>query len=39
MQLFKYGKNKDINGNKIVRDLKKGGFISTILGGTLFGEV
>jgi uncharacterized membrane protein YedE/YeeE len=37
MQLFKHGKIKDINGNKIVPRPKKEGFISTILGGTLFG--
>ena len=37
MQLFKYGKIKDINGNKIIPKPKKKGFISTILGGTFFG--
>lgn len=37
MQLFKNGKIKDINGNKIVPKPKKKGFISTIFGGTLFG--
>ena len=37
MQLFKSGKIKDINGNKIVPKPKKKGFISTIFGGTLFG--
>jgi uncharacterized membrane protein YedE/YeeE len=37
MQLFKYGKIKDIHGNKIVPKQKKKGFISTLLGGTFFG--
>ncbi|MEN8776173.1 MAG: YeeE/YedE thiosulfate transporter family protein [Polaribacter sp.] len=37
MQLFKSGKIKDINGNKIVPKPKKKGVISTIFGGTLFG--
>jgi len=37
MQLFKYGKIKDIHGNKIVPKPKKEGVISTIFGGTLFG--
>ena len=37
MQLFKSGKIKDINGNKIVPKPKKKGFINTIFGGTLFG--
>ena len=37
MQLFKKGIIKDINGNKIIPKPKKKGFISTILGGTLFG--
>ena len=37
MQLFKHGKIKDINGNKIVPKPKKKGFISTVFGGTLFG--
>jgi uncharacterized membrane protein YedE/YeeE len=37
MQLFKYGKIKDIHGNKIIQKPKKKGFISTILGGTFFG--
>ena len=37
MQLFKYGKIKDIHGNKIIPKPKKKGFISTILGGTFFG--
>jgi len=37
MQLFKYGKIKDVNGNKIIPKPKKKGFISTILGGTFFG--
>lgn len=37
MQLFKIGKIKDINGNKIVPKPKKKGFISTVFGGTLFG--
>jgi uncharacterized membrane protein YedE/YeeE len=37
MQLFKHGKIKDINGNKIYPEQKNKGFIRTILGGTLFG--
>ncbi len=37
MQLFKNGKIKDINGNKIVPKPKKKGFISAVLGGTFFG--
>ncbi len=37
MQLFKSGKIKDINGNKIVPKPKKKGFIRTLLGGTFFG--
>ncbi len=37
MQLFKSGKIKDINGNRIVPKPKKKGFIRTILGGTFFG--
>jgi uncharacterized membrane protein YedE/YeeE len=37
MQLFKSGKIKDINGNKIVPKPKKKGYIRTLLGGTLFG--
>lgn len=37
MQLFKSGKIKDINGNKIVPKPKKKGIISTVFGGTLFG--
>jgi uncharacterized membrane protein YedE/YeeE len=37
MQLFKSGKIKDINGNKITPKPKKEGYISTILGGTFFG--
>lgn len=37
MQLFKSGKVKDINKNKIVPTPKKKGVISTVLGGTLFG--
>ena len=37
MQLFKIGKIKDINGNKIVPKPKKKGFVRTILGGTFFG--
>ena len=37
MQLFKYGKIKDINGNKIIPKPKEKGFISTILGGAFFG--
>ena len=37
MQLFKKGIIKDINGNIIIPKPKKKGFISTILGGTLFG--
>lgn len=37
MQLFKSGKIKDINGNRIVPKPKKKGTIRTILGGTFFG--
>ena len=37
MQLFKSGKIKDINGNKITPKPKKKGFIRTLLGGTVFG--
>ena len=37
MQLFRYGKIKDINGNKIIPKPKEKGFISTILGGAFFG--
>lgn len=37
MQLFKHGKIKDINGNKIVPKEKKKGVISNVLGGTFFG--
>lgn len=37
MQLFKHGKIKDINGNKIVPLQKKKGIINKIFGGTLFG--
>ena len=37
MQLFKSGKIKDINGNKITPKSKKDGYIRTIFGGTLFG--
>jgi uncharacterized membrane protein YedE/YeeE len=37
MQLFKSGKIKDINGNKIVPKPKEKGFIRTLFGGTLFG--
>ena len=37
MQLFKSGKIKDINGNKIVPKAKKKGNIRTIVGGTFFG--
>ncbi|WP_299062526.1 YeeE/YedE thiosulfate transporter family protein [uncultured Polaribacter sp.] len=37
MQLFKSGKIKDINGNKIIPKPKQKGFIRTILGGTFFG--
>ena len=37
MHLFKSGKIKDINGNKIIPKPKKKGFISTLLGGTFFG--
>ena len=37
MQLFKSGKIKDINGNKITPKPKKDGYIRTIFGGTLFG--
>lgn len=35
--IFKYGKIKDINGNKIISKPREKGFISTILGGTFFG--
>jgi uncharacterized membrane protein YedE/YeeE len=37
MQLFKSGKIKDINGNKIVPKPKEKGFIRTLFGGILFG--
>jgi uncharacterized membrane protein YedE/YeeE len=37
MQLFKNGKIKDINGNKIIPKQKKKGFVRTLLGGTFFG--
>ena len=37
MQLFKHGKIKDINGNKIDVKPKKKGFVRTLLGGTFFG--
>ncbi|SDU26117.1 hypothetical protein SAMN04487762_2763 [Polaribacter sp. Hel1_33_78] len=37
MQLFKYGKIKDINGNRIEPEQKKKGFIRTLVGGTFFG--
>ena len=37
MQLFKSGKIKDINGNKIEVKPKKKGYIRTLLGGTFFG--
>ncbi len=37
MQLFKSGKIKDINGNRIVPKEKKKGFYRTIIGGTFFG--
>jgi hypothetical protein len=37
MQLFKRGKIKDIEGNKITPKLKKQGFIRTLVGGTFFG--
>ena len=37
IQLFKRGRIKDINGNKIEIKPKKKGFIRTILGGTFFG--
>jgi hypothetical protein len=37
MQLFKYGKIKDIHGNKIVPKPKKEGVIRTVFGGTIFG--
>ena len=37
MQLFKSGKIKDINGNKITPKSKKKGYIRTLLGGTFFG--
>jgi hypothetical protein len=36
MQLFKRGKIKDIEGNKITPKLKKQGFIRTLVGGTFF---
>jgi uncharacterized membrane protein YedE/YeeE len=37
MQLFKNGKIKDINGNRIEPEQKKKGFIRTLVGGTFFG--
>lgn len=37
MQLFKSGKIKDINGNKIYPKEKKKGFYRTTIGGILFG--
>ena len=37
MQLFKSGKIKDVNGNKIVPKPKKKGTIRTLVGGTFFG--
>jgi hypothetical protein len=37
MQLFKSGKIKDINGNKIMPKPKEKGFVRTLLGGTFFG--
>jgi|TARA_B110001454_G_C12694994_1_gene423961 uncharacterized membrane protein YedE/YeeE len=37
MQLFKSGKIKDSNGNKIEPKPKKKGYIRTLLGGTFFG--
>ena len=37
MQLFKFGKIKDIHGNKIVPKKKKDGVIRTMVGGTFFG--
>lgn len=37
MQLFKRGKIKDSNGNKIEPKPKKKGYIRTLLGGTFFG--
>lgn len=37
MQLFKSGKLKDINGNKITPKQKKKGYIRTLFGGTIFG--
>jgi len=37
MQLFKSGKIKDINGNRITPKQKKQGFIRTLVGGIFFG--
>ncbi|MCH3884017.1 DUF6691 family protein [Tenacibaculum aquimarinum] len=37
MQLFKSGKIKDINGNKITPKPKKKGTVRTLVGGTFFG--
>jgi len=37
MQLFRTGKIKDLNGNKIIPKEKKKGFVRTIVGGTFFG--
>ncbi len=37
MQLFKSGKIKDINGNKITPKPKEKGTIRTLVGGTFFG--
>ncbi len=37
MQLFKSGKIKDINGNKITPKPKQKGYVRTLLGGTFFG--
>ena len=37
MQLFKTGRIKDLNGNKIIPKEKKKGFVRTIVGGTFFG--
>lgn len=37
MQLFRTGKIRDLNGNKIIPKEKKKGFVRTIVGGTFFG--
>ncbi|RCS27770.1 YeeE/YedE family protein [Polaribacter sp. WD7] len=37
MQLFKSGKIKDVNGNKIVPKPKQKGVVRTLVGGTFFG--